>query len=545
MKWKRQHRARKTLSILMVCGVCTGLLGTASAAAETCYTSAIENAERESNAAGMFYADQARGTLYDIDGNGTDELILLYTTKTEQIPFLVSSVYTMDGTGVIPLLEKEPLYAQAGGPSGSVGIAEIDGETLFFVTAESGETGFGAHRGGEWKFYALNGNQLTQTLNITYEYVLDDDMDLGHCTGSAVWGSEPVSWQEYLERTGQLDIITELSEGGNGSTMSALQERVQQMPSVSLPSAWAVEEVADAREAGLIPKAIDGAYQTDITREEFCQLMARLLTVRTGSDIAELLEPYDLSAENPFVDTDNPEIAAMNALGIVNGVGNNCFDPLASITREEAAVMLARVAAKFDGLEANSEAIDFSDQEQISTWAKEAVDVVSSCMSSGGRIMNGTGENRFSPKESYTREQSIMTSLRLYRFIGDADFTNSGRKFSSLLPYCYVGGYKLHYGEYRDVNLDVASLILRPDGTADYCLDTAPTTEYESELRIRQYGIAWEVDVIEDYGTWVPVIWFKLEDTTESPYDGRQGYTVVGDDRFEMNDKFVFQYTDL
>ena len=545
MKWKRQNRARKTLLILMVCGVCTGMMGTASAAEaeESGYISAIENAERESNTAGMFYADQARGTLYDIDGNGTEELILLYTTKTEQIPFLVSSVYTLDGTGLISILEKEPLYAQAGGPSGSVGIAEMDGEPLFFITAESGETGFGAHRGGEWKFYALNGNQLTQTLNITYEYVLDDNMDLGHCTGSAVWDGESVSWQEYLERTGQLDIITELSEAGKGSPLSALREQVQQMTIANLPSAWAVEEVADAREAGLLPEAIDSAYQTDITREEFCHLMARLLTVQTGSDLDELLEQYDLSAENPFVDTDDPEIAAMNALGIVNGVGNNCFDPLASITREEAAVMLARVAAKFDGVEANSEAMDFADQAQISTWAKEAVDVVSSCMSNGNRIMNGTGENHFSPKEAYTREQSIMTSLRLYRFIGDADFTNSDREIGSLLPYCYVDGYKLHYGEYRSINLDGASIVLKADGTADYHLDIAPTTEYDSAIRVQQDGIAWKVGVIDDYGLSVPAIWFELEDTAASFYDGRQGYTVSGDDGFQ-NNWIAFQYAD-
>ena len=313
------------------------------------------------------------------------------------------------------------------------------------------------------------------------------------------------------------------------------------MTMIEAPSPWAIVEVDAARDAGLIPSDLDSNYQTNITREEFCHLMTQLLATRTGKSVDELLSDAGIEPSEPYSDTRDEDILAMSALGIVNGVGNNRFDPNAFITREEAAVMLARVAAKFDGLQANSEPMVFTDQAQISLWAKEAVDVVSSCAYNGNRIMNGTGENTFSSQDTYTREQSIMTSLRLYRFIGDVDFTNSDREIGSLLPYCYVGGYKLHYGEYRDANGSTGSIILNPDGTADYCLDIAPTTEFESAISIRQFGIAWEVDVVEDFGTWVPVIRFELEDVSESPYDGRQIYTVLNDDQFGMNDVFVFQ----
>ena len=48
-------------------------------------------------------------------------------------------------------------------------------------------------------------------------------------------------------------------------------------------------------------------------------------------------------------------------------------------------------------------------------WAKEGVQFVSACLDpvSGKRVMNGTGTNTFSPLGVYTREQSVMTMIRL------------------------------------------------------------------------------------------------------------------------------------
>jgi hypothetical protein len=48
--------------------------------------------------------------------------------------------------------------------------------------------------------------------------------------------------------------------------------------------------------------------------------------------------------ENPFKDTGVNDILAANKLGIVNGKGGGSFDPQGSITRQEAAVMLTNTA---------------------------------------------------------------------------------------------------------------------------------------------------------------------------------------------------------
>lgn len=507
------------------------------------YKNAVEEASAQSSAAGAFYANTARGALYDIDGNGVDELILLYTIKTEQIPYLVSSVYTLSGGQIVTLLDEEPLYPLAGGPNGAVGVAQRDGQNMLYIQSESGETGIDAHRSGEWSFYQMAGNKMSEVESVSYEYVMSDPSDLANCSGSAVWDGSAISWEEYISRTSDITPEVKLTEDGSGSTLDALLDQIDNMMMVESPSPWAIEEVDAARDAGLIPSDLDSNYQTNITREEFCHLMSQLLATRTEKSVDELLSDAGIEPSEPYSDTRDEDILAMSALGIVNGVGNNRFDPNASITREEAAVMLARVAAKFDGLHTNSEPLVFSDQAQISSWAKEAVDVVSSCAYDGNRIMNGTGENIFSPKDTYTREQSIMTSLRLYQFIGDTDFTNSGRQIGSLLPYCYVGGYKLHYGEYKSVNFDGASIVLKADGTADYHMDLAPTTEYDSAILVQQDSVVWEVGVMDDYGTSFPAIWFDLEDTDESLYDGRQGYIVSSDDGFQ-NDWIALKYAE-
>ena len=44
-----------------------------------------------------------------------------------------------------------------------------------------------------------------------------------------------------------------------------------------------------------------------------------------------------------------------------------------------------------------------------------AVDAVGQMQATG--VMNGVGENTFAPDEDYTREQSIVTIMRLYDIV--------------------------------------------------------------------------------------------------------------------------------
>lgn len=187
-----------------------------------------------------------------------------------------------------------------------------------------------------------------------------------------------------------------------------------------IPSAWAIEEIDSARDAGIVPENLDSQYQDNITREEFCEIAAALVESKTGETMADVLDQKELTSRNPFSDTSNSDVIAMNALGVVNGTGGGRFSPNDEITREEAATMLTRLGKIMNLSGPESVELSFSDAGSISDWAYDAVGFVSLCMdpTNNKYVMGGTGENRFSPKDPYTREQAFASFMRLYNVIG-------------------------------------------------------------------------------------------------------------------------------
>ncbi len=173
-----------------------------------------------------------------------------------------------------------------------------------------------------------------------------------------------------------------------------------------VPSDWARESVWAAICGKLVPNDLQGSYAANITREEFCRLMVTLVEERTGRVLP--------APAAPFADTDSPAVAAAYAAGIVKGTADNTFTPGGSITRQEAAVMLSRTAGVL-GLTAGK-GERFTDAAGIAPWAVEGVAFTSGLVdSAGARVMGGTGGGGFSPLASYTREQAILTALRLSR----------------------------------------------------------------------------------------------------------------------------------
>ena len=169
------------------------------------------------------------------------------------------------------------------------------------------------------------------------------------------------------------------------------------------PSDWAKEDVDKATELGLMPEHLQSRYRKNITRESFCELIYQLPFVSSMEVAGGESVTYE--------DTQNDKIIFLSKLGIINGVGDSKFAPDDFLTREQAATILHRVYQLFDE-QLNADDELFADDIYISDWAKNSVYT----MKQHG-IMNGTGDNNFSPKESYTTEQSIITILRLYNII--------------------------------------------------------------------------------------------------------------------------------
>ena len=167
------------------------------------------------------------------------------------------------------------------------------------------------------------------------------------------------------------------------------------------PSSWAEASVSAAIAANLVPQNLQSGYAQAITRAEFAALATALYENIKG----------EITGRSTFTDTSDVNVQKAAFIGVVLGVGDNRFDPDSTLSREQAAVMLLRLADAI-GRPFPALAPSFSDNGYISSWAFEGVGAAQAA-----GIMNGVGDNRFDPSGSYTREQSIVTIMRAFDFL--------------------------------------------------------------------------------------------------------------------------------
>lgn len=176
-----------------------------------------------------------------------------------------------------------------------------------------------------------------------------------------------------------------------------------------VPSAWAKEAVDSARSLGILPEHLDSDYQRNITRKEFCDLIATFIRVKTGMSIEYTCTFNNIPVnQNQFSDSSDYYVPYVAALGIITGYPDGTFHPKDAIKRQDAAIMLERLA-KFIGVSNTAAAKTFTDGAYISPYAKSGVDFVTSA-----GIMNGNADGSFSPLNNITREQAVITIMNAY-----------------------------------------------------------------------------------------------------------------------------------
>ncbi len=184
-------------------------------------------------------------------------------------------------------------------------------------------------------------------------------------------------------------------------------------------SSWAYDSINYGIWLDIVPLELQKDYTAKITRKEFCTLAVyNFLHSQYHSDFEDYINFKGIDVENsPFDDTDDKYVVLAYRLGIVNGRSENTFAPDDFITRQEAAVMLCNLinVYTFDGLELiQKKSRDFADKSYFADWAKESIDIISSPLADGKTaIMEGTGNNKFSPWYNYSREQAIATMVRI------------------------------------------------------------------------------------------------------------------------------------
>nr|WP_246427558.1 S-layer homology domain-containing protein [Paenibacillus phyllosphaerae] len=140
-----------------------------------------------------------------------------------------------------------------------------------------------------------------------------------------------------------------------------------------------------------------------ITRAEFTTMIMRSLEWTGNVDVQAGGASFtDVAAGSYYADA----VAKAAALGIVTG-NNGEFLPNAIISREEAITILVRAAGEFNLTASNEGKPAFSDADEISAWAVEAVN---QAWSKG--LIEGNGQQLY-PKKSVTRAEAAVMINRL------------------------------------------------------------------------------------------------------------------------------------
>ncbi|MBQ7599434.1 MAG: right-handed parallel beta-helix repeat-containing protein [Clostridia bacterium] len=184
------------------------------------------------------------------------------------------------------------------------------------------------------------------------------------------------------------------------------------------PSSWAEEEVEEGISKGLVPEDLRKNYTSPVTRGQVAEMFIRLLEKASGKTVDEILSEKGVAVnENAFVDTTDRNVLYANALGIINGVGNNKFAPDQTLKRAQIAAIINRTAAVL-GTDTEGYTHGFTDIVDNYAWAYDELG-----WPVFAEIIKGVGGTRFSPGGDLTTEQAILITSRALDALAQNVFT--------------------------------------------------------------------------------------------------------------------------
>ncbi len=168
---------------------------------------------------------------------------------------------------------------------------------------------------------------------------------------------------------------------------------------------WAKDNIDFVVSRGLLTgtTATTFAPNTEITRADFLMALGKLSSADVSSYTkSSFTDVTNASAAMPYI-----EWAVKNK--IVQGIGDNKFGPDNKISRQDMAVMMVNYA-KATGytLPVSRQAVTFTDNDKISTYAKDAVKAIQQA-----DIIVGKDTGKFDPQANATRAEA-STILRQF-----------------------------------------------------------------------------------------------------------------------------------
>lgn len=169
-------------------------------------------------------------------------------------------------------------------------------------------------------------------------------------------------------------------------------------PATDISGHWAEKVITQWQEKGLISGYEDGTFKPDnsVTRAEFVIMLNKALGFAEKGNVTF----SDVSANAWYYDA----VAVAVEAGYCAGYEDGTFKPNATITRAEAAVMIAKAKE----LTANTEAADkFADVSNIPVWAKGFIGAVSVA-----GFMTGRPDGTFDASNTITRAEAVSSLNR-------------------------------------------------------------------------------------------------------------------------------------
>ena len=173
------------------------------------------------------------------------------------------------------------------------------------------------------------------------------------------------------------------------------------------PSDWALTEVNEAIEAGLVPDSVSGAgWQNATTRLAAADAIVLLIEQASGKTMQQISDEcgWDLST-NQFSDTDSRAVTFLKYAEITTGIGDNRYEPDGGYTRAQIVTMIGRSAEAFFGATAQG-ANPFSD---VPDWAAPFVGYAAD-----NSITQGVGGGKFNSDGILEGQHLAVFCLRTY-----------------------------------------------------------------------------------------------------------------------------------
>lgn len=161
---------------------------------------------------------------------------------------------------------------------------------------------------------------------------------------------------------------------------------------------WAKTYIEEAAAKGILSGKREGIYAPEqkVTRAEFVTLLLNSLNL----DIIDNKSNFsDVGKKDWYCNY----VVTADYYDLVSGVGESQFLPEESITRQDIVVMIGKAAEKFYDIKVDTQSYEFSDEEEISSYA---VPYLKKCLAM--ELISGYEDETFRPEEYATRAEAAV-----------------------------------------------------------------------------------------------------------------------------------------